>query len=152
MIRGDAMLGVQEIGRLMQVVRRLADLPRCVADLAKPGIDRQLAEQFANGLDPYGNPWAPLKTRSLRGPREASAPLRRTGTLRRATKVRNASPRIGLRLVVGAPYGYFHQVGYRVGRTRVPPRRILPQFGIPSAWSHIIREAASRCARKAVSR
>jgi hypothetical protein len=150
MIRGDAMVGIEAIGRLKGVVRRLAELPRKVAEEAKPGLDRLLREEFVNGTDPYGRAWAPLKPSTIaRGRRPP--PLDDTGTLKRGTTVelqRGRTP--GLLLKTGAVYGYFHQMGFRIGTTKVPPRRVLPQYGLPAGWKIVLREAARRVALRAV--
>jgi hypothetical protein len=98
MIRGDAMVGIEAIGRLKETIRRLSDLPRAIAVEAKPGLDKLLRAEFTGGTDPYGRPWDPLY------------------------------------------------------RTRVAPRRVLPQYGLPIAWKKVLRDAARRCARRAVGR
>jgi len=150
-IRGSAMVALSEIGRLEKVLDRLIDLPRKVAAEAKPEIDRLLRQQFRQGVDPYGKPWAPLRPATLDTGRRPP-PLSASGLLRSGTKVMlGGGNRAGLRIQVGAPYGYFHQVGFRNARTERPvkPRRILPQFGMPRAWSAALHRAASRIARRA---
>lgn len=149
MMRGDATVGLAAIGRLKETLRRLSELPQQVAREAKPAIDRQLREEFLNGTDPYGRPWAPLKPSTLATGRKPP-PLTDSGALKRGTRV-ELRRRNGLVLLTG-PHGYFHQVGFRVGRTRVPPRRVLPQFGFPIGWKLILRDAARRCARRAVGK
>jgi hypothetical protein len=151
MIRGDAMVGIEAIGRLKQTIRKLSDLPRAVAVEAKPTIDRLLKEGFLNGKDPYGRPWAPLKASTIAKGR-TPPPLTDTRALRKGTKVQVRSGlRPGLLLLTG-PHGYFHQVGFRVYKTRVPARRVLPQYGLPASWKIALRDAARRCARRAVGR
>jgi len=140
---------VAQLGRLERVIEELAYAPRKVAVVAAPKLTRLLQQQFRRGEDPYGRPWAPLRPSTLaRGRRPP--PLTDTRRLRDGTK---ATPypggRAGIRLKVGRPYGYFHQVGFRVGRTRVPPRRILPQFGMPAAWREALAEAAREVGRQA---
>ena len=151
MIRGNAMAALSEIGRLERVLDRLMDLPRKVAAEAKPEIDRLLRQQFRQGVDPYGKPWARLRPATLAMGRRPP-PLSDTKRLRDGTKVvLGGGNRAGLRVQVGAPYGYFAQVGFRNARTgrMVPARRILPQFGMPRAWSAALHRAASRIARRA---
>lgn len=145
------MAALAQIGRLEKVLDRLMDLPRKVAAEAKPEIDRLLRQQFRQGLDPYGRPWAPLRPATLAMGRR-SPPLTDTRRLREGTKVLlGGGNRAGLRVQVGSAYGYFHQVGFRNARTgrMVPARRILPQFGMPREWSAALRRAASRIARRA---
>jgi hypothetical protein len=151
MIRGDAMVGIAAIGQLKATIRKLGEVPRGVAIEAAPKINRLIREQFTNGLDPYGNQWAPLKPSTVARGRYAP-PLTDTRKLRDGTL---AKPRTGLRsglvLLTGAAYGYFAQVGFRVGGTKVPPRRVLPQHGLPVAWKMVLRDAARACARRAVA-
>jgi hypothetical protein len=151
MKRGGANLAAAELGRLIKTIERLSDLPRRVAIEAAPKLTDELRRQFDRGVDPYGRPWAPLKPATLAKGRHAP-PLTDSGELRDGTRAMVApGGRAGIRLVLGAPYGFFHQVGYRNGRTKVPPRRILPQYGIPRAWALILRQAARVAARKAVA-
>lgn len=153
MIRGDAMLGIHEIGRLQETIRRLSDLPRATAEEAQEPINRLLQEQFRNGTDPYGRPWAPVKASTLELRKESRdpTPLTDTRDLRDGTTVEvRAGGRAGLVIKLGAAYGYFHQVGFRAGKTNVPPRRVLPQFGLPASWRLALRQAAQRAARRAV--
>jgi hypothetical protein len=152
MIRGDAMAGVAAMGQLKATLRRLAEVPRKVAAEAQPKLDALIQAQFRAGVDPYGNPWAPLRPATLARGRHPP-PLTDTTKLRDGTKVLLAPGNaMGLRLVVGAAYGYFAQAGFRVGPTKVPPRRILPQFTFPKAWKAVLDEAARACARRAVGR
>jgi hypothetical protein len=145
------MVGIEQIGRIKETIRKLSDLPRAIALEAKPALDRALRAEFTSGTDPYGRPWAPLNPSTLAKGR-TPPPLTDTRALRQGTKVQ---PRRGLRaglVLMTGPHGYFHQVGFRVYRTRVTPRRVLPQFGIPAGWKIILRDAARRCARRAVGR
>jgi len=142
-------MAVESIGRLIKTIERLSDLPRAVAIEAAGPLTAELRKQFDSGTDPYGRPWAPLRPTTLAKGRH-EPPLTDTGRLRDGSRAAVApGGRAGLRLMVGAKYGYFHQVGFRVGRTTVPPRRILPQFGLPRAWSLILRQAARTAAKRA---
>ena len=153
MIRGDAMRGVEAIGQLKATIRRLAELPRRVAELAQEPLTRELQLEYRNGTDPYGTPWAPVtaKTLAKRRVKKSPPPLTDTAEMCDGTLVEiQRGNRAGLLLKTGAPYAYFHQVGFRVGRTIVPARRVLPQFGLPVGWKSILRDAARRAAREAV--
>jgi hypothetical protein len=151
MVRGDAMVALREIGRLEKTLEKLAELPRKLAASAAPEINGLLQRQFTRGEDPYGTPWRPLRKATLAKGRH-NPPLTDTGALRSGTRVYLMRARYaGLRIVVGADYGYFHQVGFRVGRTKVAPRRILPDRGIPASWKVALDRAARRLAREAVA-
>jgi hypothetical protein len=152
MIRGNAMAALSSIGQLQRVLDRLIELPRKLAAEVKPDLDRLLDAEFAAGRDPYGRAWAPLRPATIATGRRPPPLTGFTRELRDGTRVTlGRGNSAGLRIAVGAPYGYFHQVGYvnaRSGR-RVPPRRILPQQGIPAAWRLALQRAASRLARRA---
>jgi phage gpG-like protein len=153
-IRGDAMRGIEAIGRLKDTIRKLSDLPRATAVEAQEPINRLLRAEFRSGTDPYGQPWEPVKPQTIERRRvsRASTPLTDTRKLASGTRVElRLGNRAGLLIVTGAPYAYFHQVGFRAGRTPVPARRVLPQFGLPAGWKLVLRDAARRAARKAVA-
>lgn len=155
MIRGDAMVGIQAIGRLKDAIRKLSDLPRAVALDAAPDLNRELQAEFSDARDPYGRPWAPVKPSTLarRLVSRGGPPLTDTQQLSGGTMVEpRTGGRAGLLIRLGMPYGYFHQVGFRAGRTSVPARRILPQFGLPAGWRRILEDSARRCARRIMRR
>jgi hypothetical protein len=133
-------------------VRRLVDelgqLPRRLAVAAAPDITRAIAAQFRDGVDPYGKPWAPLKPSTLQ--KHGPPPLTYTGELKGGTKAEPMTGmRVGLTIRIGARYGAFHQVGFRVGRTKVKPRKILPNRGMPASWRVILTRHARELARRA---
>lgn len=150
MISSNAMLGVESIGRLQQVIRRLSDLPRAVAAEAQEPLNRLLQEQFRNGTDPYGIPWASVTEQTIQRRKVSRdpTPLTDTRAMRRGTMVElRSGNRAGLTIRAGQPYAYFHQVGFRVGRTRVPARPVLPSRGLPASWRRVLDDAARRAAR-----
>lgn len=151
MKKGNAAFAIAELGRLAQTIERLAYVPRKVAVIAAPKISRLLRRQFADGSDPYGRPWASLRPATIAKGR-TPPPLTESGRLRDGTKA-TASPggRAGIRLVVGARYGYYHQTGYRNAKTgrKVAARRILPQYGLPASWKAALDESAREAVREA---
>ncbi len=126
---------IARIGRLQKTIEELATLPRAVATIAAPKLSKLVAKQFSSGSDPYGRPWRPISATTKRL-RKGGRPLTDTGRLRAGTGV--SVTRSGCKLVLGAPYGYFHQVGTR----NMPARRIFPQFGLPASWRTVLRDAA----------
>lgn len=155
MIRGDAMRCIDEIGRLQQTIRRLSDLPRQTAIEAQGPLNKLLQDEFRLGQDPYGKPWAPVTQRTLAMRLKSRSPIPLTDTreLRDGTVVEaRAGGRAGLTIRLGAPYGYFHQVGFRVGSRPVPARPVLPDRGVPAAWKRVLEAAARRAARRLVAR
>ena len=147
MIRVNRMQAIAELGRLKDTLDRLIQLPRRTATIAAPKLTALLQKQFRDGVDPYGRPWARLRPSTLA--KHGPPPLTASGALRRGTRAEQPRANYaGIRLVVGERYGYFAQTGFRVGRTQVPPRRILPQYGMPSAWSAILKESARQAAKE----
>ena len=148
MIRASLMQAPAAMGKLLATLERLAYVPRKVAVLAAPRITRELQVQFRQGRDPYGTPWAPLKPSTLQ--RHGPPPLTDSGAGRDATKATAlASNRAGIHITLGRAYLYFAQSGFRVGRTKVKPRRILPQSGIPATWRDILVASARQAVREA---
>jgi phage gpG-like protein len=149
MIRGNATAAVAALRSLQKTLERLAYVPRKVAVIAAPRLTKLVQAQFRAGVDPYGVAWRPLRPATIAKGRR-SPPLTDTRRLRNGTKASARSGgRAGLVLKAGAPYGAFHQVGFRVGRTRVAPRRIFPQRGLPAAWRAVLDAAARQAAREA---
>ena len=146
---GGANLAIASLGRLIQTIETLARAPRRVAILAAPELTKLLRIQYLTGTDPYGRPWRALKPSTLAKGRHPP-PLTDTKRLRDGTRAMVApGGRAGIRLKLGAPYGFFHQVGFRVGKTKVAPRRILPQFGIPATWRKVLDDASRRALQEA---
>jgi hypothetical protein len=136
----QAMAGIKH---MQHVLSELSKVPEKAAQLAAPEISRLVKYQFRQGHDPYGTPWAKLAKRTLaRGRRPP--PLTDTGLLAnsvRATVVRAT----GIRIMVTADYGYFHQVG-----TKWMPRRpIVPQYALPATWKMAINRAVAISMRRA---
>jgi phage gpG-like protein len=140
---------VAALAKLQRTVDELARMPRKLAVAVAPDVTAMLQSQFDVGVDPYGGRWRPLRPATLAKGRR-NPPLTETRKLKGGTKARTLDGnRAGLWLVVGAAYGAFHQVGFRVGRTRVGPRAILPPHGIPAAWRELFRQRARELAQKA---
>lgn len=146
---GNADVAVRALESVQKQVDELARMPRKLAVACAPLITQLLRGGFATGRDPYGRPWRALRPATLAKGRRPP-PLTDTRELADGTmaKALNGN-RAGLHLVVGAKYGAFHQVGFRVGKTKVGPRRILPAFGMPASWRQVFAEQAKRLAREA---
>jgi|GEM_PF-3095075 hypothetical protein len=141
MYRDSLAVGIDKLGRLAQTIGELRRVPRLTAMKAQTPILREVQRAFVEGHDPYGRPWVPLRTATLaiHGP----PPLSRTLALAVGTDVSLMDGlKNGLLITLGAAYGYFHQVGFRHGKTRVPARRMLPQFGMPKRWREIVDQAS----------
>lgn len=148
MTRGGASAFARALRSVRRTVEELGQLPRKLAAAAAPDITRELRNEFLNGCDPYGTPWAALKPSTLR--KHGPPPLTDTTRARSGTKAEPmTSGRIGLTLVAGARYLAFHQIGFRVHKTRVPARRVFPNRGLPAAWRAILLRRARELARAA---
>ena len=128
------------MGNLERTLARLDMLPRRVATLAAPAITRALKRQFAQGTDPYGRKWKRLATGK-------PSHLTESGRLRRGTR---ASPlpgrRAGVRILLGhIPIPIYHQTG----TVNMPARKILPERGMPRAWSEALKAAARKAMQEA---
>ena len=147
MYRESLAQGIERMGRLADTIGKLGRLPRIVAEIAQPGIQRELDKEFLEGRDPYGEPWAPLAPATVARGRHPP-PLWHRGHLHRATRAELlAGARPGLWLTIkSAQYGYFHQVGTR----HMPKREILPTRGIPGRWYRGVLVEASKRAFKSV--
>ncbi len=94
--------------KLIDSVDKLArgDTTAALAQELAAEARKQVADEFREERDPYGNPWAPLNSRKGRI-------LRDTGYM--AGHVGTAPSRDGFRLSFLAPYAIVHQNGAHVG-------------------------------------
>jgi hypothetical protein len=142
MYRGDLATALRSMGQLEQMLDELIQTPRKIAVEVAPKITKLLQRQFARGVDPYGRKWRRLAT-------GRAAHLTKTGKLRSGTRAMpGMGGRAGLRVVVGMPYGSFHQTG----TSRMPARKILPERGMPAAWREAFVAAARKLTRQATRR
>lgn len=143
----NARAAIAALRSIRRSLEELARLTRKVSVAAAPDLTKQLQAEFDQGKDPYGRQWAPLASATLQ--RHGPPPLTFTRRLRDGTKAAPMSGgRAGIVLHAGAPYGAFHQVGFRVGKTRVAPRRMFPNRGLPAAWLTILAARSKEIARK----
>lgn len=126
--------------------RAFATLRQATSDLSAPMADigetytRKIDNQFRKEIDPYGNRWTALSSKTLKRklkakPRQISKILQATGLLRASfsytasrTEVEIGSNRVGRN---GIPLGLIHQKGSR----NIPKRQLLPEAdqGLPPA-------------------
>lgn len=115
-------------------------LPERIADEAADLIADAVDEQYALGVDPYGEPWAPLAQATLDKGRE-EPPLTDTHEMRDHTTVTAHGNEIVMR--VPDPGG-FHQTGTK----HMPAREVLPTDakGMPPAYELALIQAATSAA------
>jgi len=109
---------------------------------AVPEIERLIQQQFDEGKDPYGKPWAPLKPSTLRRGRRPP-PLTDTRAMRDGIKVRGIED--GISIDVPASYASFHQEG--APKVNLAARPMLPEHGLPESWEQAITSAAESVVR-----
>lgn len=120
-----------DFAELQRIASRIRKLPRGLTKMAKAigeeGVEL-VKRGFESTADPYGRGWAPLKCRK-------GKILQATGQLRRFRyRVQGTTAIIG----GGADYGQYHQTGTK----RMPARKMIPDQGMPKAWSSRLVEAA----------
>lgn len=143
-----------EVDAAFRHLQDLARDPREALDAVGRVVKSKVQLGFHNSTDPYGQPWAPLKTR-------AGAPLRDKGHLMNSFDYRVE----GNSVVIGTNLSYarVHQDGATIrpkgggakdrlrflvnGRpvfakeVTIPPREMLPLNGLPQDWSDDIAGA-----------
>lgn len=126
------------LGRLAQNIGRLASVPSRASVDASRGIARQIDQQFARGVDPYGKAWKRLAPSTIAKGRRPP-PMTDTGDLRNGADVRPRSG-AGIDVTFSVPYLGFHQ-GAGSPRANVPPRHVLPEGPLPPAWEKVIAQS-----------
>ncbi len=128
----------KSLDRLAATLRDLAHIPSQVSTEVSKEISKELTKEYTSGSDPYGKPWAPLKPSTLKKGRHPP-PLTDTGRMKSGTKA-VPLPGAGVGIVVGAPYGVYHQTGTK----NMEARPILPNKGMPAKWREIVKRVAGK--------
>lgn len=118
-----------------------------VAKALAPRIDQRIRDMYTNETDPYGRPWAPLKTSTLRRKRKSpggSIILSRTFELSNSSYALYTGKRI---VITYGASGQYAQEGDS-GRGNRPPRLIMPSFGMPKTWKADAEAAAAEVAKR----
>jgi hypothetical protein len=126
---------ISELGRLVEHLETLAEVPSRAAARASRSIARAIQGEFRDGVDPYGRPWEPLAESTLDKGR-TPPPMTDTGALRDGIRVRPMAG-AGIAITSDAEYLGFHQ-GTGSPRANVPPRHVLPEGPLPEAWARAI--------------
>ena len=133
------------LGHLEERLRDLVKIPSRASYSAARRIKKLIDRQYADGRDPYGQPWAPLQPWTLAKGRKPP-PLTDTGTMRRETVVFPIAGS-GIQIVIYPDYAKFAQFGWvhHWSGLRVPARPLLPGGkALPKAWEEQIRIAIKR--------
>lgn len=139
---------LSQLDELIDNLRALADVPSRAARQAAEGIDEAIQRQFDDGVDPYGQEWAPLAESTLaQTPDRQGGPLDNTGAMRAGILVAPSSG-AGITITFDADYAQFHQTGTK----NMPARKILPEEELPESWEEAIAEAVSDAAERTMKR
>ncbi len=129
-------------GQLADRIGELASVPSRVAKDASKRIAKLIDDQFNDGVDPYGQPWAPLMPATIAKGRRPP-PLTDTRELRDGVSV---SPRrgSGIAIDIESDYGQFHQLG----TDNMLARPILPAGSdLPEEWDDAIETSLTKAFR-----
>jgi hypothetical protein len=134
------------LGQLERNIGLLARVPAQASRDAAERIHGRLQEQFDRGVDPYGNPWAPLRPATIRRGR-TSPPLTNTREMRdHELEVRPmAGAGIAVTFNPEAP-ALFHQKG----TSRMAARQILPTGTMPAGWNKDLKDSTAAATKRAM--
>lgn len=125
-----------------RALRELAQVPSRAAARVALELRAELMRSFAQGTDPYGRRWAPLKPSTLAKGRRPP-PLTHTGRGKRGIKF---AP------LRGAGVSITSSVGYLGTHMRATPdraaRKFLPEGVLPKRWREIWQRAVDAEVRK----
>ena len=119
-----------------RALRELSRVPAAAAADASRELDAVIREQHGAEVDPYGQPWAPLKPSTVKRKGGDTRILKRSDVMLDELSIR-PSQGAGLTLTFGAAYAAFHQLGTK----DMVPRRLLPLAAMPKTWSDAIKRA-----------
>jgi hypothetical protein len=117
-------------------LRALSRVPAQAAEDASRELEAVLRDQHGAEVDPYGNPWAPLKQSTIDRKGGDSRILRRSDVMLDDLQIR-PSAGAGLTLTFGTAYAAFHQIGTK----DMVARRLLPIAAMPARWGEAIKRA-----------
>lgn len=127
---------------LADTLSELEDLPSRIVGEVSSEINELIGDQFDQGVDPYGAPWAPLLASTVRRKGGDRRILRRTDALSSETIARPMSG-AGIE-ITSLSYGGVHQAGETLTK-----RAVLPDEGeLPDAWQDVIEKATTNAFAK----
>ena len=145
-----------DMGELSARLAELAKVPSRIAAAVAADLEALLEQGYRRGRNPYGEPWAPLKRRTLA--KHRPPPLTHHGLMREDTSV---APRGGAGVVLSAPFpAGIHMTGAGLQTSDDPAdewgMEARPMFpdgeALPASWQKAIdrrvREAFGKGGRK----
>ena len=128
MLTGD----FAQLDRLSRKIADLSRMPARVSARAASELTPTLQQEFSEGKDPYGGPWASLSVETLRKGRSAP-PLTDTGRMRASARA-EAAGKAGVAVHIAPPAAFL--------QTKRP---MVPVLGAePPRWREIFADAARR--------
>lgn len=118
--------------QFVRALRDLAKVPSRVSANYAERLRQELDQQFSQGVDAYGRPWAPLKPATLKKGRHPP-PLTDTGHMSRNVTVLPMQG-AGVRLVSTVDYSVYHQEG----TSNMVARPFFPTNVLPAKWRKIL--------------
>lgn len=123
-------------GDLSDRLGDLASIPARVAKDASKRIASLIDTQFNDGVDPYGEPWAPLMPATIKKGR-TPPPLTDTRAMRDGVTV-SPGKGAGVTIEIEADYAQYHQAG----TANMVARPILPaEADLPDEWQDAIESS-----------
>jgi len=135
-----ARFDLDELNKVIENLRRLAEVPSRASADAADGISDAIQRQFDAGVDAYGEAWAPLADSTLkRTPDRNGGPLDNTSEMREGIVVQPMQG-AGIQITFEdkGDVAMYHQSG----TSRMPARPILPDGDdLPDEWERAISDA-----------
>jgi hypothetical protein len=132
---------ISQMGKLEERIADLASVPSRAARAVASGLALEIEEEFADGRDPYGDPWAPLAPATIDKGR-FPPPLTDTAAMRKSVAVR---PMVGAGVAITVDHpAQVHQTGWSGKSGTGPARPVLPSRAMPPAWEEIIEAAVTK--------
>ena len=133
---------ISQMGQLVERLSDLAEVPSRAAKRVSRDIAELIQEEFDDGEDPYGDPWAPLAPATIAKGRHAP-PLTDTGKMRGSLRVAPMRGS-GVAITIDHPAAP-HQTGWDGTQSKGPARPILPARGeLPPSWQEAIENAVEQ--------
>lgn len=123
-----------DLNSIMMQLDELRGLPKLTLRRAEKKIEAEIVQEFMDGVDPYGDRWAPLAP-STRARGRTGPPLTNDGDMLESLDITAKGDE--LTCSMDSPFP-FHQAG----TARMPARTIFPDGrGLPVSWEKAITDS-----------
>jgi hypothetical protein len=131
-----AILAMQSVSRSL---RELSRVPARAAKAAAEELTEVVEAQEAAEVDPYDQPWKPLKQSTVDKKGGDTRILRETDRMLDSLTIA-PMPGAGLSITFDPPYTAFHQIGTK----DMVARQVLPRAALPTSWREAIERGTER--------